>query len=186
MFSLFSAHPARQHMMTCLLAAVTLLILMSPNTVPLLAQIDDCLACISIPTLQIASAPVVEAYITPDGTTWDVSQLHMTVGHMQRTAWFGEGGNIRLGAHSIGIDGDADIFYNLNSLQIGADIFVETASALYTYRVTEIRRVHQTEIDILLATPTERLTMFTCVPDSYNSTTGQYVDRFVVIAERVS
>ncbi|MGJ3238914.1 MAG: sortase [Anaerolineae bacterium] len=136
---------------------------------------------ISIPALDIETV-VVQAPLTPDYTTWDVSQLFMNVGHLVGTSWFGQGSNIVLGGHSLTPEFAPDIFYNLHALQVGDLIVVETDGIVRQYTVNALHSVDQFDVRVVLPTPHEQLTLITCQRGTYNSQSGQYQNRLVVVA----
>lgn len=136
---------------------------------------------ISIPSIEVEAA-IVEAPLTPDLTTWDVSHLSMNVGHLIGTGWFGTGSNIVLGGHSETPSLEADIFYNLDAVQVDDIIIVNANGTQYQYIVTQVYSVSQFDVRIAYPTQHEQLTLITCQRDSYDSSVGQYQNRVVVVA----
>lgn len=136
-----------------------------------------------IPAIGI-EAPIVSVPIRdlPHGRTWDVSGLNMTVGYFEQTAWFGQGSNVVLGGHSELARGQADVFYSLDQLQAGAEIFVNVGGTEMRYVVTHVGEVDQHDVSIVRPTEHEQLTIITCDLDSYNASNGMYNNRVVVIA----
>lgn len=142
---------------------------------------------ISIPSIDV-NAPIVSVALRQYNngiTTWDVSRLRMTVGHFEGTAWFGDGGNILLGGHSESSRGRADIFFNLDQIQAGAEIVVTVNGTVYRYSVVNVYRVNQDDLTPVYPTTHEQLTLMTCDVGSYNASTGEYQDRIIVVAHRV-
>lgn len=139
-----------------------------------------------IPSINV-NAAVVPIYVTEldnGDVTWDTRGLNMTVGHLSGLPWFGQGGNVVLGGHSERRRGEPDIFYQLDNVTVGQEIIVQTAGQELRYQVVETRRVNARDLSILMPSDGERLTLFTCDLDSYFG--GNYANRFVVIAVRVS
>jgi LPXTG-site transpeptidase (sortase) family protein len=142
-------------------------------------------------TIEIAaigvSAEVVPVYLqtTVDGhTTWDVSGLRMNAGLLDGLGIFGAGNTV-IGAHSEGTDGSPDLFYNLNAVQVGSQIVVNSQGQVFTYEVQQVYTVAATDLSPVYPTLDERLTLITCDTGSYNSESGQYSQRVIVVAMRI-
>ncbi len=133
------------------------------------------------PTAGIAGE-IVETYL--DGTSWDVSQLGPNVGHLQGTAWLNTTGNIVLAGHVEMADGSAGIFAPLDKLQIGDPISLSQDGEERTYQVTQKFTTNPTDLSVLYPVQNERLTLITC--SAYDFLQDIYLERFVVVAERVS
>src|SRR5688572_29519994 len=116
---------------------------------------------ISIPSIGV-SAAIVEAPLSVELQTWDVSHLAMTVGHLQYTALFGQPNNIVLAGHSENANGEPDVFYNLDAVQVGDEIFVQSADLTYRYTVVRVDNVDHSDLSMLYSSPVETLTIFTC------------------------
>jgi LPXTG-site transpeptidase (sortase) family protein len=135
-----------------------------------------------IPTNAII-APIVETYL--DGTSWDVSQLGMNVGHLQGTSWVNSGpGNIVLSAHVEMRDGRAGPFSHIADLQIGDRIFLNHGEEQWQYAIVQVMNVEPTDLTPLYPSQNELLTLITC--DSYDFFRNTYQERTVVVAERIS
>jgi LPXTG-site transpeptidase (sortase) family protein len=165
--------------LTLLTLSISVLIFLS---VPARAQAAE--TRISIPSISV-DALIVNAPLSNELQTWDVSHLAMNVGHLEYMGWFGENGNIVLAGHSVAANGSADIFYHLDKVKIGDEITVEDAGVTYRYVVTLIRNVDRTDISILASGDVETITLFTCDVSSYSGD-GTYNRRDVVVAQRVS
>jgi len=148
---------------------------------PVISANEGQIGHLSIPSIGV-EAPILTAPI--GNGTWDVSHLHMTVGHLQHLPWFGQASNVVLGGHSLDTEGNPDVFYNLSSVQVGDTITAYAGDQTFTYVVTEIRNVHYQDLSVLYPTNEERLTLITCDSASYNG--SSYDRRDVVIATRVS
>ena len=133
------------------------------------------------PTAGIASE-VIESYIT--GTSWDITDLGQYVGHLQGTGWVDRPGNIVLAGHVEMADGRRGIFATINDLSIGDPIFLDQDGEERTYQVTQLFTTAPDDLSVLYPTTSERLTLITC--SNYNFFQDNYLDRTVVIAERVT
>jgi sortase A len=108
---------------------------------------------IYIPALWNASAPVVQ------GDGWD--QLKRGVGQHVGSVNPGDVGNIVLSAHN---DIFGELFRDLDKLKPGDEILVSTATREYTYRVTGLRIVEPTEVEIMESTARPTITLISCYP----------------------
>ncbi len=136
-------------------------------------------ASIQIPSIGISSQ-TVPLYIK--GTTWDTSELRQAVGYLTGTSWFGQGGNVVLGAHSVGLDNNPDVFYDLEHIQVGDVIDVTADGQMYQYVVQSLELVHPSNIESILPTAHEQLTLITCDVSSFDGTS--YQQRLIVRAVR--
>jgi LPXTG-site transpeptidase (sortase) family protein len=143
---------------------------------------------LNIPSLAI-SAPITEINIRqfPDNSiTWDATNLGMNIGHLAGTAWLDTPGNIVLGGHSELEQRTPGIFYTLDQIQLGDVIVLSTADETRQYTVTQVYQVPYTDLGPVYPTDGERLTLITCDTGSYNTATGTYSNRIIVVAERVA
>lgn len=148
---------------------------------------DFTTATISIPSIEV-SAPIVPIYVRQfsDGSvTWDTSRLRKKVGFLDGTSWFGQPGNIVLGAHSEQSRGVADVFYKLDQIQVGAEIIATVDGIEMRYAVVNVYTVGYEDISPLYPTGHEQLTLITCDLGSYTGSTGSYSHRIVVVAHRI-
>lgn len=100
---------------------------------------------ISIPAIGLEDVPVVE------GT--DSAQINVAVGHYVGTEFpADETGNVALAGHRTGWD---EYFHDLDELQVGDTVIIETADATYTYTVTGSAVVNPSETWVLNDVPTE-------------------------------
>lgn len=130
-----------------------------------------------IPTLDLIS-PII---VFPLGAeTWEIDPWESQIGHFAGTGW--RSGNTVLGGHVEYPDGSAGIFAELDRLQIGDRIVFWQGLHPTYYRVTETKLVDQTDLTVVYPTPENRLTLITCDARSYQSETGEYLFRWVVIA----
>ena len=134
---------------------------------------------IFIPRAGIYSS-IIQAYL--NGESWDVSQLGTHVGHLEGTAWINQPGNVVLSGHVEMADGRPGVFANLSDLAVDDIIIVNTNSIEYRYIVREIRYTTPDDLNPIMPTTIERLTLITC--DSYDFLTDTYRERMIVVAER--
>lgn len=138
---------------------------------------------IAIPSLEI-DAEIVPIYIRrlPQGATWDTRWLYGQVGHLTGTGWFGQNKNVVLGGHSESIDRQPDIFYDLGTIEVGAEIVIQANDTTYTYLVTSLEWVEPTDLSSVLPTGHDQLTLITCDTDSFDDDNGTYKQRLVIRA----
>jgi sortase A len=114
---------------------------------------------------------------------WVWGTAEFAVGHLDRTANPGAGGNVVLAGHN---NTKGEVFRDLSRLKTGEVITVATRSGLYPYMVTEVTIVPYRKDPVageatlqryMASTTTERLTLLSCYPYWTNS------DRIVVVAE---
>lgn len=89
------------------------------------------------------------------------AQLQQGPGHYPGTPLPGESGNASIAGHRTTY---AAPFYNLNELQPGDPIYVQTTQGTFTYDVTDSFAVLPTNVSVLDPTPQPTLTLTTCNP----------------------
>lgn len=89
------------------------------------------------------------------------AQLQQGPGHYPGTPLPGQAGNASIAGHRTTY---AAPFYNLNELQTGDPIYVQTAQGTFTYAVTDSFAVLPTNVSVLDPTPQPTLTLTTCNP----------------------
>lgn len=122
---------------------------------------------ITIPAIGV-DAPIVE------GDTWE--QLKKGVAHRLGTANPGQTGNMVFSAHN---DIFGEIFRDLDQLQPGDEIYIQTASRSYTYIVREQLIVAPTEVSLMDPTHEPTTTLISCYPYLIDT------ERIVIIGELV-
>ncbi len=136
-------------------------------------------------TLYIPSAgiyaSVVEVFL--DGTSWDVRNLGNNAGHLEGTAWLDAPGNIVLSGHVQLADGRQGVFATIGELVRGDLLLLQNGSEERRYGVREVSRVQPDDLSVLYPTQTEQLTLITC--DSYDFFQNAYLERVVVVADRI-
>ena len=151
-----------------------------PTASAFLPQIPED-AEIFIPTAGVRTR-IVQAFL--DGVSWDVSQLGDNAGHLQGTSWLTEGGNVVLSGHVERSDGQPGIFARLDELNVG-DLVVVTANGNeWRYSIVNIHNTTPDDLTPLYPAESDRLTLITC--GNYNFLQDSYLERTVVVAERVS
>ncbi len=108
---------------------------------------------IYIPALWNASAPVVQ------GDGWE--QLKRGVGQHVGSVNPGDVGNLVLSAHN---DIFGELFRDLDKLKPGDEILLSTTTREYTYRVTGLRIVEPTEVEVMESTARSTITLISCYP----------------------
>lgn len=106
-----------------------------------------------IPKIWNDAAPVVQ------GDGWD--QLRKGVGQYIGSGNPGENGNLVLSAHN---DIFGELFRDLDRLEPGDEIVINTSTQEYTYRVTDTRIVAPTEVSVLEPTSKPTITLISCYP----------------------
>ncbi len=154
----------------------------APTAVPLPTNTAYPRANLSAPSVGI-NADIVDVYL--DGQSWDVTQLGNNIGHLQGTGWFGKTGNIGLAGHVELADGRVGIFRNLEKMAKGDPIMLRIGDLQQNYRVTEVKRADPTDLTILEPSTVDTITLITCDIGAYNLLQNTYLDRVVVVAERV-
>jgi len=124
---------------------------------------------INIPAIWNSPAPVVQ------GDGWE--QLKRGVGQHIGTANPGQPGNLVLSAHN---DIFGELFRELDQLNPGDDIIINTASRQYIYRVTGMRIVEPTDVEVMQASDRATITLISCYPYLVDN------QRIVVFGELVS
>ncbi len=108
---------------------------------------------LNLPTIWNAAAPVVQ------GDGWE--QLKRGVGEHIGSSDPGQPGNLVLSAHN---DIFGELFRDLDQLKPGDPIVISTASREYTYRVTSMRIVGPTDVDVMGPTTKATITLISCYP----------------------
>jgi sortase A len=125
------------------------------------------IAALSIPRIHL-SAMVLHGS--------DAQTLRRGPGHLEKTAFPGEPGNVVIAGHR------DTFFWSLQNIHLGDDVFLDTSEGPSQYRVTSARVVNANEVSVLAPTDEPVLTLITCYPFSV---LGPAPDRFVVRARRV-
>jgi|GEM_PF-1072602 len=143
---------------------------------------------LSIPAINV-DAPIGTAYLrrfANGAVTWDMSPFRWQAAHLQGTSWFGQPGNVIIGGHSEVARGEADIFYHLNKVSIGNEIYVSDGDRELAYKIVDVINVSYRDISVLNARHSEQLTLITCDTNSYDANSDFYLRRIIVIATPLS
>lgn len=153
-----------------------------PTAVPLPTNTAYPRANLFAPSVGI-NADIVDVYL--DGQSWDVTQLGNNIGHLQGTGWFGESGNIGLAGHVELADGRVGVFRNLDKMVKGDSITLTLGDLVQNYKVKEVKRTDPNDLSVLEPSGVDTITLITCDIGAYNLLQNAYLDRVVVVAERV-
>lgn len=137
-------------------------------------------AHIYIPTAGVVSN-IIQAYL--DGSSWDISQLRSNVGHLEGTAWVDQPGNVVLSGHVELSNGTPGIFADLQLVSVNDIVRVQSDDVWHLYMVTEVYMTTPDNLEPLMPTADDRLTLITC--DSWDFLTNAYLERVIVVAERI-
>ena len=96
--------------------------------------------------------------------------------YLTGTAWPGHAGNEAITGHD---DADGAVFHRLGDLRAAAEALVYAGARVYRYRVTALRVVPPTAVDVLRPTRGATLTLITCTPYLIDT------ERLVVRAELI-
>jgi LPXTG-site transpeptidase (sortase) family protein len=163
------------------LTTVCLLPLVVPITNPVFAGRPVSGTTISIPSLGIhADTFLMDITLQNDEPIWYIAPWEDSVGHLEKTAWLGEGGNIVMGAHTTLPDGSSGIFAHFQDVEIGEEIIISEFGQDFEFRIQEIRIVPYDDTSIV-TDKVDRLTLITC-SGRYDATIGDFPNRLVVIA----
>lgn len=96
---------------------------------------------------------------TPIKEGTDENTLNKYIGHFSDSAFLE--GNVALAGHNRGYE--KNYFENLKDLKGGELIIYQTRSEAKVYKVTEIKKVNESNVDIIKNTKDNRITLITCV-----------------------
>jgi sortase A len=114
----------------------------------------------------------VELQLAADQAQWEVADY--MAGHHTGTANPGEMGNVVIAGHR---DIRGKVFYYLDKLKEGDEIFLYTGLGIYRYLVRGSTIVKPTRTDVMNPTDDARLTLITCTP------IGLATNRLIVVAD---
>jgi len=138
---------------------------------------------LQIPEIDV-TAPIILDVNGADKETYNKA-LEGGVAQLSGTALPGRFGNTFIFGHSsfyTGADGDyKEVFKDLNDLEAGDQVSVESKTKTYTYRVSDKQIVSPNRVDLAEQNLLKRqLTLMTCWP------IGSNTERLVVIADLIS
>ncbi|MCA1055137.1 class D sortase [Rossellomorea aquimaris] len=130
---------------------------------------DDTIGILTIPKLN-KELPIIE------GT--DEEELEKGVGHHPKTKLPGQNDRIFLAGHR------DTVFKQMGKIEKGDQLLLEMKSGTYRYEVFETVIVKETDVSVLQpTTPEEILTLSTCYPFEYLSSTEE---RYIINARRIN
>lgn len=112
---------------------------------------ESAIGYLTIEKIGLMQAPIKE------GT--DENTLNKYIGHFSDSAFLE--GNVALAGHNRGYE--KNYFENLKDLKGGELIIYQTRSEAKVYKVTEIKKVNESNVDIIKNTKDNRITLITCV-----------------------
>lgn len=124
---------------------------------------------LQMPSLGI-DTPVIEVYFQED----DWGAIDYAAGYLHGSGDPGEPGNVVVAGHA-GVRGA--VFMSLPATQVGADIYLDTATYRYHYKVREIKVVWAHEVEVLHPQAGATLMLVTCV--------NWDTQRLIVVADMV-
>jgi len=131
-----------------------------------------------IPRLAVEQSVVYAPIV---GQEWDISRLRYDIANLEGTVPPGQYGNAVLAAHVTVPGAGWGPFRELDTLQPGDEIFIQTGSSeTYTYVVSERKLVDPGDIEVAYQTNDTRLTLITC--SDWDEANELYAKRIVVIA----
>ncbi len=123
----------------------------------------------------------VVKYVPFDGITWLIAGLQQEVAWLGETSWPGLGSNTALAGHVSLRSGEDGPFRYLEQLTTDDPVKVYTEENIYTYRVSDKRLVEETDLSVVEASDSSRITLITCA--SWNPQIRYYIQRLVITAE---
>ncbi len=113
---------------------------------------------IRIPKISL-DARVREVQVQLDSWEWEVADF--MAGHHSGTANPGDVGNVVIAGHR---DIRGKVFYNLDKLKKGDDIYLYSGRGTYHYVVRKTLEVKPSSVEVMAPTTDARLTLITCTP----------------------
>ena len=113
---------------------------------------------IRIPKINL-DARVREVEVQLDTWEWEVADF--MAGHHSGTANPGDVGNVVIAGHR---DIRGKVFYNLDKVKKGDDIYLYSGRGTYHYVVRKILEVKPSSVEVMAPTTDARLTLITCTP----------------------
>lgn len=115
---------------------------------------------------------------TPIKSGYDAGSLNNAAWLRPNTSKPDESGNTVLAGHRFSYQ-VRSIFFNLNRVKTGDQVQIAWEGKIYDYRITEIKEVQPSAVEIESQNFDERLTIYTCTP------IWSMANRLVVIAEPI-
>ena len=106
---------------------------------------------LTIDSIELIKAPIKEGI--------EMSTLNKYIGHFPESAYLE--GNIALAGHNRGYE--KNYFENLKYIKKGDIIEYQTKSEIKKYKVTEIKKITEFDVDVIKNTKENKITLITCV-----------------------
>jgi LPXTG-site transpeptidase (sortase) family protein len=127
------------------------------------------------PVRVIVEGTSINLPVKPASVTENAYQFYQdAVSFLETSAYPGEVGNMVLYAHN-----EADLFAELQRVEAGKIIEVDSADNKHRYHVTETKLVNPDQVEVIAPTNDERLTLLTCFGDDKSQ-------RLVVVAKPIA
>lgn len=136
-----------------------------------------------VPSMSI-NAPIIHVFLSQG--TWDISLLGNNVGHLQGTGWIDGSStskNIVLSGHVELADGRKGIFADIENIEVGALVAIQTDDQTWLYTVREVSKTSPDDLRPIYPSDSDRLTLITC--GAYDFFSNTYQERIIVVAERI-
>lgn len=146
-----------------------------PTATPPLEALQLVIPRLAVET-SIIEAPIVE-------NDWDISTLTTEVAHLAGTAYPGQAGNSVLVGHITIPNAGWGPFQELDTLEIGDQVFIRYGHEEYSYEVFDIRSVPPTSVEVAYTTDDTRLTLLTCT--TWDDLLETYTERLAVAAKPI-
>ena len=111
----------------------------------------DVIGSITINSINLIKAPIKE------GT--DMTTLNEYIGHFPSTSILE--GNVAFCGHNRGYL--KNYFENLKNVSLGDEIIYETKYETKIYKISEVKKVQETDVSVLQASKDNKITLITCV-----------------------
>jgi len=136
-----------------------------------------------VPSISLDSEVVSARLVERGGaTTWEVPSFK--AGHAEHTAGAGEAGTAVLFGH-IDSRNHGNVFRALDGIGVGDQVLVSSPARQFTYRVTDVRTVSRTDVQVLQPTETASVALVTCT-GLWLPFIWDYTDRLVIQAELIA
>ena len=133
---------------------------------------------ILIPRINLDSPVVLAGIVNGE---WVVPRF--VAGHLEGTALPGAGSNVVLTGHVDSVN-SGNVFARLDELALGDRITLVSEKAMFDYAVVEKKVVRNTDIDVVLPTPEEQITLITCT-GTWLPLQRDFDSRLIIVGKRV-
>ena len=112
---------------------------------------ENVIGYLTIDSIELIKAPIKEGI--------EMSTLNKYIGHFPESAYLE--GNIALAGHNRGYE--KNYFENLKYIKKGDIIEYQTKSEIKKYKVTEIKKITEFDVDVIKNTKENKITLITCI-----------------------